>query len=61
MDVAALRSKVTFQKNETVTDKYGNHKNAGRTIIPALPQSAVKGWPVPRKNRLPELRLRISA
>ena len=23
MDVAALRSKVTFQKNETVTDKYG--------------------------------------
>ena len=28
MDVAALRSKVTFQQNETVTDKYGNHKNA---------------------------------
>ena len=28
MDVAALRSKVTFHKNETVTDKYGNHKNA---------------------------------
>ena len=28
MDVVALRSKVTFQKNETVTDKYGNHKNA---------------------------------
>lgn len=28
MDVTALRSKVTFQKNETVTDKYGNHKNA---------------------------------
>ena len=28
MDVAALRSKVTFQKNEAVTDKYGNHKNA---------------------------------
>lgn len=27
MDVAALRSKVTFQKNETVTDQYGNHKN----------------------------------
>lgn len=28
MDVAVLRSKVTFQKNETVTEKYGNHKNA---------------------------------
>ena len=28
MEVAALRSKVTFQKNETTTDKYGNHKNA---------------------------------
>ena len=27
MDVAALRSKVTFQMNETITDKYGNHKN----------------------------------
>ena len=27
MDVAAVRSKVMFQKNETVTDKYGNHKN----------------------------------
>lgn len=27
MDAAALRSKVTFQKNEAVTDKYGNHKN----------------------------------
>ena len=28
MNVAALRSKVTFQKNETVTDQYGNHKNS---------------------------------
>ena len=27
MDVAALRSKVTFQKNESVTDKYGDHMN----------------------------------
>ena len=74
MDVAALRSKVTFQKNETVTDKYGNHKNAwtdyytcfatiggpGRITIPASPRSAEKAWQVPRKNRLPELRLRIS-
>ena len=43
MDVAALRSKVTFQKNETVTDKYGNHKN--------LPRSAVKVWPVPKRTK----------
>ena len=28
MDVAALNVRVTFQVNETVTDKYGNHKNA---------------------------------
>ena len=28
MDVATLNVRVTFQKNETVTDKYGNHKNA---------------------------------
>ena len=27
MDVDALRSKIMFQKNETITDKYGNHKN----------------------------------
>ena len=27
MDVAALNVRVTFQVNETVTDKYGNHKN----------------------------------
>ena len=28
MEVAAMRSKVTFQKNEAGIDKYGNHKNA---------------------------------
>lgn len=28
MEVAAMRSKVTFQKNTTTNDKYGNHKNA---------------------------------
>ena len=27
MDVAALNVRVTFQVNETVTDRYGNHKN----------------------------------
>ena len=27
MNIAAMRVRVTFQKNETVTDKYGNHKN----------------------------------
>ncbi len=27
MEVAALRSKIMIQKNETVTDQYGNHKN----------------------------------
>ena len=42
MDVAALRSKVTFQKNETVTDKYGNHKNAwtAYSSIPFITVSA---------------------
>ncbi len=28
MEVAAMRSKVTFQKNTASVDKYGNHKNA---------------------------------
>ena len=27
MDIAAMNVRVTFQKNETVTDRYGNHKN----------------------------------
>ena len=27
MDIAAMNMRVTFQKNETVTDKYGNHKS----------------------------------
>lgn len=27
MEVTAMRSKVTFQKNTTTNDKYGNHKN----------------------------------
>lgn len=27
MDIAAMNVRVTFQKNEVVTDKYGNHKN----------------------------------
>ena len=28
MDIAAMNIRVTIQKNDTVTDKYGNHKNA---------------------------------
>ena len=27
MDIAAMRVRITIQKNETVTDKYGNHKS----------------------------------
>ena len=27
MDIALLNVHITFQKNETVVDKYGNHKN----------------------------------
>jgi len=27
MDIAAMNVKITFQKNNTVTDSYGNHKN----------------------------------
>mgnify|MGYP002625366820 CR=1 FL=1 len=27
MNIAGLRVKITIQKNETVTDKYGNHKS----------------------------------
>lgn len=28
MDIAVMNVRVAFQKNETVTDEYGNHKNA---------------------------------
>ena len=27
MNIGALRTRITIQKNETVTDKYGNHKS----------------------------------
>ena len=27
MDIGALRTRITIQKNETVQDKYGNHKS----------------------------------
>lgn len=27
MDIAAMNIRITLQKNETATDKYGNHKN----------------------------------
>lgn len=51
MDVAALRSKVTFQQNETVTDKYGNHKNAWTDYYTCFATIAVKGWPVPKRMK----------
>ncbi len=28
MNIAGLRTRITIQKNETVVDKYGNHKTA---------------------------------
>ena len=28
MNIAGLRTRITIQKNETVVDKYGNHKSA---------------------------------
>ena len=28
MDIALMNVRITFQKNEVVTDKIGNHKNA---------------------------------
>ena len=28
MNIAGLRVRITIQKNDTVTDKYGNHKSA---------------------------------
>ena len=27
MNIAGLRKKITIEKNETITDKYGNHKS----------------------------------
>lgn len=35
MNIAAMRVRVTFQKNTVIVDKYGNHKPAGRIIFPA--------------------------
>ncbi len=33
MNIAALRVRITLQKNETVTDKYGNHTSAWTDIF----------------------------
>lgn len=30
MNISGLRVRITIQKNETITDKYGNHKTAWR-------------------------------
>ena len=38
MNIAGLRTRITIQKNETVVDKYGNHKTAWTDTSPAGPQ-----------------------
>lgn len=38
MEVALLNVRITFQKNEVVTDAIGNHKTGGRITIRAMPR-----------------------
>ena len=52
MDVAALRSKVTFQKNETVTDKYGNHKNTWTDYFTCFATIAGEGMASSREEQI---------
>ena len=33
MNIAGLRSRITFQKHETVVDEYGNHKSAWQDVF----------------------------
>lgn len=47
MNIVAMRVRVTFQKNEVVSDKYGNHKNTWTNHFPcyatAGSNSAING------------------
>ena len=42
MDIALMNVRITFQKNEVVTDKSAITKMPGRISIPAMPQSVVR-------------------
>lgn len=35
MNIAAMRVRVTFQKNTVIVDKYGNHKTGWSDYFPA--------------------------
>lgn len=55
MNIGLLNEKVTFQKNELIVDKIGNHRNAWVDFYRfALRRLAVKGWQAPRKRKRQE-------
>ena len=43
MDIAGLRVRITIQKNETVVDKYGNHKAAWTDFFPCWATAVTSG------------------
>ena len=43
MNIAGLRVRITIQKNETVTDKYGNHKPVWRDYFTCWATAVTSG------------------
>ena len=43
MNIAGLRVRVTIQKNETVVDKYGNHKSEWRNYFTCWATAVTSG------------------
>ncbi len=43
MDIAGLRVRIIIQKNETVVDKYGNHKSVWEDYFPCWATAASSG------------------
>ena len=43
MNISGLRTRITIQKNETVTDKYGNHKSEWRDFFSCWATAVTSG------------------
>ena len=50
MDIAGLRVRITIQRNETVTDRYGNHTSSWEDYLECWATAAAGGRSVTETN-----------
>ena len=50
MNISGLRVRITFQKNETVVDKYGNHKSAWTDFFSCWASAVTSGLSASEKE-----------